>query len=178
MAKILEVKKKEDVPAEFRETPICDLLLYHNCKAPHKKYDHAVILIGKCMDNRKQLNMPENFAYVIRTGGGNLRYNEFQISYAIAVGGVECIALLAHTNCGMVNIAERKEKFVKGLCERAGWDKKAAEEHFEKEVPKYELNNEIDFVVSEAERLSKRYPKVKVAPLLYKLEDHKLYWIA
>lgn len=29
------------------------------------------------------------------------RYSEFQISYAIAIGGVSAIALLAHTQCGM-----------------------------------------------------------------------------
>ena len=33
-----------------------------------------------CMDNRKQLRLPDNFAYILRTGGGNIRYSEFKIS--------------------------------------------------------------------------------------------------
>jgi len=65
-----------------------------------------------CMDNRKHLHMPDNFAFIIRTGGANLRYSEFKVSYAIAVGGVRHIALIGHSKCGMVNLAARKEAFV------------------------------------------------------------------
>jgi carbonic anhydrase len=41
----------------------------------------------------------------------------------------------------------------------------------------FEIGNEIDFVLSEAKRLRTRYPKVQVAPLLYKVEDNLLYQI-
>jgi carbonic anhydrase len=177
MHRLLTIRKKEDIPEDFRETPIGDLLLYHNSNMPHKNYENAELLIGMCMDNRKQLNIPENFAFILRAGGANLRYSEFKVSYAIAVGGVECIALIGHTQCGMVNLKARKEQFVKGLCDHAGWDVQAAEEHFAQDSPMFEIGNEIDFILSETKRLSLKYPKVKVAPLLYKLEDDLLYWI-
>jgi carbonic anhydrase len=130
------------------------------------------------MDNRKSLNIPENFAFIIRTGGTNLRGSEFKISYAIAVGGVEYIALIGHTQCGMVNLMARKEQFVKGLCDHAGWDAQTAEDFFMQNAPMSEIGNEIDFILKETQRLSLRYPKVKIAPLLYKVEDNLLYWIS
>lgn len=60
-----------------------------------------------CMDNRKHLHMLDNSAYIIRSGGANLRYREFKVSYAIAVGQVRYIVLIGHNNCGMVNLAAR-----------------------------------------------------------------------
>jgi carbonic anhydrase len=127
------------------------------------------------MDNRKQLRIPENFAFIIRTGGGNLRHSEFKVSFAIAIGGVSTIALLAHTNCGMVNLMGKHEKFVAGLIEKAGWDRDWAEAHFTQFAPMFEIGNEVDFVLSEAKRLRLRYPKILVAPLLYRVEDGQLY---
>lgn len=129
------------------------------------------------MDNRKHLHIPDNFAYIIRTGGANLRYSEFKVSYAIAVGGVGYIALIGHTQCGMVNLIARKEKFVQGLVETAGWEPESAEEHFHHYAPMFEIGNEIDFILSEVKRLRLRYPKIVVAPLLYRVEDNLLYCI-
>ena len=37
--------------------------------------------------------------------------------------------------------------------------------------------NEIDFVSSEAKRLRLRYPKILVAPLIFRVEDNRLYQI-
>lgn len=129
------------------------------------------------MDNRKHLNIPDNFAFIIRAGGGNLRYSEFKVSYAIAVGGVRCIALIGHNECGMVNLVSRKDQFIKGLSEGAGWEKGKAEEHFHQFAPMFEIGNEIDFVLSERKRLRLSYPKIIVAPFLYRIEDNLLYWI-
>ncbi len=130
-----------------------------------------------CMDNRKYLHIPDNFAFIIRTGGANLRYSEFKVSYAVSVGGVKSIALIAHSNCGMVNIMARKDQFVKGLVNRAGWDRVSAEEHFNQFAPMFEIGNEIDFLLSEVNRLRLRYPKILIAPLYYKVEDNLLYMI-
>jgi carbonic anhydrase len=76
------------------------------------------------MDNRKHLHIPDNFAYIIRSGGANLRYSEFKVSYAISAGGIKHIALIGHNNCGMVNLNSRKDQFVYGLEQNAGWTKK------------------------------------------------------
>lgn len=123
------------------------------------------------------LNIPENFSFIIRTGGANLRYSEFKVSFAIAVGGVKHIALIGHTNCGMVNLISKKEVFVKGLTEIAGWTKEQAEEHFYHYGPMFEIGNEVDFILSEVKRLRQRYPKITIAPLIYKVEDNKLYLV-
>jgi carbonic anhydrase len=175
--KLVSIAGKEDILPAYRDTPVGMLLEYHNLKRPFEPYDNAEILIGMCMDNRKHLNIPDNFAFIIRTGGANLRYSEFKVSFAISVGQVRHIALIGHNHCGMVNIQSKKEQFVGGLVEQAGWEREKAEEHFMHYAPLFEIGNEIDFVLSEANRLRLRYPKVLVAPMLYLIEDNRLYLI-
>lgn len=178
MNQLLSIAKSSDIPERFKNTPIEELLLYHNLDKPvEKKYDRAQMLIGMCMDNRKRLKIPDNFAFIIRTGGANMRYSEFRVSYAIAVGGVNVITLIGHNNCGMVNLMSRRGEFINGLVENAGWTPEEAEDHFYHYEPVHEIGNEIDFVSSEAKRLSLRYPKVLVVPMLFRVEDSKLYLI-
>lgn len=163
------------IPTEFRGTPIEAFLRFHNLReSPEAPYESAELLVGMCMDHRKQLRIPDNFAYILRTGGGNLRYSEFKVSYAIAIGGVRAIALLAHNRCGMVNLMSRHESFVEGLTKHGGWEEGWAEEHFMHFAPMFEIGNEIDFVLAEAKRLRLRYPRIIVAPLLYDIDDGTL----
>ena len=175
MNRLVSVTNSESIFPAYRNTPIGRLLEYHNLARPHDSFLKAELLIGMCMDNRKHLHIPDNFAFIIRTGGANLRYSEFKVSYAIAVGGVSAVALIGHTQCGMVNLIARKEQFLQGLVERAGWQREAAEEHFHHFAPTFEIGNEVDFVLSEAKRLRLRYPKIQVAPMLYRVEDNLLY---
>jgi len=177
MNRLITVASKEDILPQYRQTPIGLLLEYHNLGRKPDLYTNADLLIGMCMDNRKHLHIPDNFAFIIRTGGANLRYSEFKVSYAIAVGGVRCIALIGHTQCGMVNLIARKEQFIQGLVKAAGWQEQTAEEHFFHFAPMFEIGNEIDFILSEAKRLRLRYPKIMIAPLLYRVEDNRLYLI-
>ncbi len=177
MSKLIPVNKKEDIPLEYRDTPIGLLLEYHNLDRSFESYDTARLLVGMCMDNRKHLHMPDNFAFIIRSGGANLRHSEFKVSYAVAVGNVSHIALIAHNHCGMVNIISRKKEFIDGLVTTAGWDKERAEEHFFHYAPMFEIGNETDFILSEAKRMRLRYPKVTIAPMYYKVEDNQLYFI-
>lgn len=174
MDRLVPVDTIDDVPERWRDTPIERLLAFHELDAPLDPYDAPQLLIGMCMDHRKSLRIPENFAYVIRAGGANLRPSEFKVSYAIAVGGVRAIALIGHTHCGMVGLAERRDAFVEGLVE-VGWRRRAAEEHFDRFAPHFEIGDALDFVLSETTRLRGRYPKVIVAPLLYRIEDGRLY---
>ena len=177
MNRLIAIAAPDDIPPRYRNTPIAHLLEYHNLGKDFGIYANAEILIGMCMDNRKHLNIPDNFAFIIRAGGANLRYSEFKLSYAIAVGNVETVALIGHTQCGMVNLVARKDQFVQGLVQRAGWEASAAEEHFHQFAPMFEIGNEVDFVLSEVKRLRSRYPKVTIAPMLYKVEDNRLYLI-
>jgi carbonic anhydrase len=177
MYQLASVSSVDDIPPEMRDTPVGLLLEYHNLKRDLSEYTQAELLIGMCMDNRKRLRLPDNFAYVIRTGGANLRYSEFKVSFAIGVGGVRSIALIGHTNCGMVNLRSKEEAFVDGLVERAGWPRERAEEHFSRYEAQFEIGNEIEFVCSEADRLSVEYPEVQVFPLIYRVEDNLLHLI-
>lgn len=167
----------EDIPAHIIDTPIGDLLAFHNIGIPFREYPQAQLLIGMCMDNRKQLRIPKRFAYIIRTGGANTRYLEFNISYAIAIGQIKHIALIGHTQCGMVNLAARRDAFVEGLVTNGGWSTGRALEHFQNFAPLFEIDNELAFTHAEAQRLSQKYPGVTTLPLLYKVEDDLLYLI-
>ena len=177
MNRLISIESVEEIPSEFRQTPIGLLLEYHNLDRPPDRFDSARLLIGMCMDNRKHLHIPDNFAFIIRTGGANLRYSEFKVSYAIAVGRVGYIALIGHNNCGMVNLISRKDEFINGLAERAGWEKERAEEHFYHFAPMFEIGNETDFILSETKRLRHRYPNIIIAPMVYLVEDNRLYLI-
>ena len=177
MPTIHAVASLEDIPARYRDTPIQRLLEYHNLGRPHETYTSAEILIAMCMDNRKIMRFPDYWAFVLRTGGANLRYSKFHVAYAVAIARIKAIAIVAHTQCGMAGLANRRAAFVDGLVEHAGWSRQRAEEHFMNYAPMYEIEDPVDFVASEAQRMRGRYPTLTIAPLLYKLEDDLLYVI-
>ncbi|KMT21182.1 carbonic anhydrase [Clostridium cylindrosporum] len=173
--KLTIVLSEEDIPSRFKNTPIELLLRYHNLRQTFDKYDKAKILVGMCMDNRKHLHIPDNFAYIIRSAGGNLRYSEFKVSYSISVGDVEAIVLIGHNNCGMTNLISKEQKFVNGLVQKCGWEEETAKQHFRSYLPMFEIGNEIDFVIGEAKRLREKYKSMLVVPLFYNVEDNLLY---
>lgn len=173
---LIAVNTKADIPPKYRGTPIADFLEYNNLERPFDTYTNAKLLVGMCMDSRKHLRIPENFSFIIRSGGANLRNADFKVSYAIAVGGVRAIALLGHSNCGMANLVNRREQFIDGLVD-AGWERQRAEEHFNAFAPLFEIGNEIDFILVETMRLRRRYPKVIVCPMMYKTEENRIYLI-
>jgi carbonic anhydrase len=178
MKRLISISTTDDILPEYIDTSIGLLLEYQNLKRPLDSSTEACLLIGMCMDNRIRLRIPDNFAYVIRLGGANLRQSEFLVSYAIAVGGIKSIAIIGHDNCGMVNLMSKKEQFIQGLVERVGWERQRAEEHFMHSALTFEIGNENDFVLSEAKRLRLHYPGVQVVPLLYQVEDNFLYLIS
>lgn len=172
---ITSVTQRDDIFPEYHGTPVELLLEYHNLGRATAASPAPQMLIGMCMDSRKALRIPNDFAFVLRTAGANMRDNEFRISYAIAVGRVRTIVLLAHTDCGMARLAERREQFIRGLVDAAGWDEARAVKHFEDCAPKFGIRDEVDFVLHEAERLRAIYPRIAIVPLLYRVEDDLLY---
>jgi len=177
MKRLIPINNVSDIPKEYKDTPIGLLLEYHNLDRPFETYQNAEMLVGMCMDNRKHLHMPDNFSFIIRTGGANLRYTEFNVSFAIAIGHIGHIALIGHNHCGMVNLASKKKEFINGLVQTGGWNDQLAEDQFMNFAPMFEITNEIDFTLSEVRRLRLRYPKVKIAPMHYLVEDNQLYII-
>ena len=175
MTQIIPVNYRTDILPEYQGTPAGLLLEYHNLDRALGSGPGRQLLIGMCMDSRKALRIPPDFAFVLRTAGANMRDNEFRISFAVAIGGVRTIVLIAHTDCGMARVAHRHDEFVHGLVEHAGWDRARAEKHFAESVPKFSIRDEVDFVMHEAQRLRGLYPKITVVPLLYRVEDDLLY---
>lgn len=177
MAQIIPVNYISDILPEYANTPVGLLLEYHNLGRARGSSPAPQMLIGMCMDGRKSLNIPNDFAFILRTAGANMRDNEFRISYAIAVGGIRTIVLIAHTDCGMARLGQRREQFIHGLVDAAGWDEARAVRHFEQSAPKFGIRDEVEFVIQEAQRLREIYPRIAVVPLLYKVEDDLLYQI-
>jgi carbonic anhydrase len=175
MTEIIPVNYRTDILPEYQGTPAGQLLEYHNLDRALGSGPGRQLLIGMCMDSRKALRIPPDFAYILRTAGANMRDNEFRISFAIAVGGVRTLVLIAHTDCGMTRVAHQHDEFVRGLVEHAGWDQERAEKHFADSAHKFSIDDEVDFVMREAERLRRLYPKITVVPLLYRVEDDLLY---
>jgi len=175
MAQIIPVNYREDILPAYRDTPVGLLLEYHNLGRAIASVPAPQVLIGMCMDSRKSLRIPNDFAFVLRTAGANMRDNEFRISYAIAVGGVRTIVLIAHTDCGMARLYQRRDQFIRGLIDAAGWDEARAIRHFDDSAPKFAIRDEVDFVIREADRLRAIYPRIEVVPLLYRVEDDLLY---
>ena len=175
MTQIIPVNYRTDILPEYQGTPAGLLLEYHNLDRALGSGPGRQLLIGMCMDSRKALRIPPDFAFVLRTAGANMRDNEFRMSFAIAVGGVRTIVLIAHTDCGMARVAHMHDQFVSGMVEHAGWERARAEKHFADSVPKFAIDDEVGFVMREAERLRGLYPKVTVVPLLYRVEDDLLY---
>ena len=177
MNRLVSISRTEDIPLTYRDSPIGLLLEYHNLNRSLDYFTRAQLLICMCIDNRNRLRLPINFGYSIRTAGANLAFSEFNVSFAIAIGDVKTIALIGHSQCGMVGLPAKKDQFIQGLIENAGWEPDAAQEHFLDNAPLNEIGNEIDFILCEVERLRVRYSKIQIAPLLYKIEDNLLYLI-
>jgi carbonic anhydrase len=177
MPDIIKVATPDAILPAYRGTPVGRLLEYHNLGVGPTGVSRPELLIGMCMDSRKNLRIPTDFAFVLRTAGANMRDNEFRISYAIAVGNVHTIVLIAHTDCGMAQLQKRRAQFIEGMVTNAGWDRPRAERHFNESAPKFGIRDEVEFVIQESDRLRGIYPLVHVAPLLYRVDDDLLYQI-
>ncbi|MFV0365968.1 MAG: hypothetical protein ACK5JS_05610 [Mangrovibacterium sp.] len=174
MAKLIEINNADDILVEYRNTPIGLLLEYHNLNRVFTHYEQAKLMIGLCADPRISLWLPDNFAYIFRTGGANLFYQEFQVSYTIGVGDIKHIALIANNECRMENLNDSKERFIEGMVRNAGWKVEDARSHFEGLAPFFEIGNSIDFILSESARIQKRYPDVTVAHLFFDVNSKQL----
>lgn len=175
MNQLISINKIEDIPSYYRQTPIAQLLEYHNLQKLLPACESPELIIGTCVDNRIQLRFPRKFAYMVRAGGANMKYNQFKISYAIAVGNVKYMALIGHNHCGMSGVLDRKKQFVDGLVKNAGWTAAGAENHFVKDSPDFEIGDEITFITQEAKRLQNLYPKIIIAPMMYMVDENRLF---
>jgi carbonic anhydrase len=172
---LIGVRQFNDIPAPLQNTAVGRLLAYHNLGHAFQHHDRPELLIIMCMDYRESLRLPDNFAYVIRLAGARVRQRDFNVSYAIGVGGVSSIAVIGHTDCGMVGVAAREEAFVQGLMERGGWESETARSHFASSALVHEIGSETESVIAGAERLRRIYKKIMAVPFVYRVEDRLLY---
>jgi len=170
---LLPILKKEDIPECYRNTPIEKFLCYHNLNHPFDLYEKAEILALMCMDYRKMLNLPENFAYIIRNSGAKIKGVTFALSFAVAVAGINTIAVIGHSDCKMINVKRHRAAFVNGLV-RHGWKRQRADKLFSKMYLKFEIKDEIESIVTETKKLRSQYPKTQIVPLYYKVKDKSL----
>ncbi len=178
MNQLVDVDNERDILPEYRGTPIELLLRYHNLGEPLPASSvNARLLISMCMDHRKVIVVPSEFAYVLRSAGGSLRDSEFDVSYAIAVGNVRSIALIPHTDCGMERVTMRREDFVRGLVERGGWSAANAAAHFDAHAVRYQIGEPVAFALAETARLRTLYPSIQIAPLLYRVDNDRIVQI-
>jgi carbonic anhydrase len=99
------------------------------------------------------------------------------VSYAIGVGGAQAIALIGHNDCGMRNLDSRKEAFIQGMIDRAGWTRAEAEAHFAEHRDTFEIGEETSFLLKESARLRALYPKIPVAPMFYNVHSNELFLV-
>lgn len=170
----IKIFSESHIPAEYRNTPIGDFFRYHNLKSPQKPYDKAALLLVLCMDSRVEVDIPSGFAYVIRTGGCNIDPVEFNVSLAIAAGGVRDVLIVGHDDCCMAGLADKKDLVVKSLVELCSWSAAEAKEYFQSSQAAWEIKDERDFASSTAHRIRERYAGIRVAAGIYELATGKV----
>jgi carbonic anhydrase len=175
-SRLVPINTEADILPAWRDTPVGDLIRYHDLDAPHRPYARAELLIGMCMDNRKHMRIPDNFAFILRTGGAQLSRVEFKVSFAVAVGGVRAIAIFGHDDCGMIHLSARREQFIEGLMS-VGWTRADAEANFDTNVGRFEITDPVESTLSEVTRLRGKFPTLPVAPLFYSVKDGRLYQV-
>lgn len=174
---LIPVEREDDILPAFARTPVGDLLRYHNLGVPHRDHVRAELLVIMCMDSRKKLGIPDNFAFILRAGGANIRRSEFKVSFAVGIGAVSAIVVMGHSDCRMVGLRSRRDEFVDGLVRNGGWSAVAAAAEFDRYVDEFHIDDAMVFARTEAVRLRGAYPKMVVAPLFYTVEDNLLHQV-
>jgi carbonic anhydrase len=173
---VIPVRTEADILPAYRGTPVADLLRYQNLgqdlgngsgKKPGAGAPaHPALLVATCLEQEAALRVPAGFAIHVRTAAGSLKRDPFKVSWAIGMAGVSAIAIVGHGDCGLVGLRNHRDQFVASLIENAGWERAAAEQHFDHWHDLFGIDDPVEFAVAEAARLRRRYPKILVAPLL------------
>ncbi len=164
---ITRVRDDSDILPAYRGTPIGALLGYQNLGAAARIFTRPELLIATCLEQQVALRIPAGFAISLHTAAASLKRDPFKVSWAIGVAGVSAIAIIGHDDCRLADLRSHREQFVVQMIEAAGWERPAAEQHFDHWSDLFEVDSPVEFVAAEAARLRSRYPKILVAPLLY-----------
>lgn len=174
--RLVAIERIEDIPGSIRTTPFEDLIACQNFFDPDAKTSGTEMIIGLCTDYRAQGHLPKNCTFVVRSPGANMQDSEFSIAMAIS-SGIKFMALVVHNRCVMSNPFELREHFVTTLQEEHAWSAEKAETFFEQKAGALEIEDPIDFAISEVSRLRTLFPSLRVVPLFYNVENDKMYVI-
>ena len=179
MDSLISISSEKDIPQWLRGTPISMLLATHNLGTRFRLAQHQLppLLIGTCMDYRVSLNIPKDFAFIIRIAGANMRDQEFPIAFALSSKKVKAIAIIGHTECNMAELNDKKNAFVSGLEAALKWTPEKAGEFFDSSVDQFNIGTVVPFILQETVRLRGQFPDVIIAPLIYDVTNGKLYLI-
>ncbi len=173
---LFPVNAEEDIPTCLKSTPIEKLVKGQNLGIIEETSAAPECVIGMCIDFRKSLSIPRDWAFIIRREGANMQDMEFGIALALSKG-VRHMALIAHNHCAMANTAEHRDNFVEVLSKQYQWTKDEAGQYFDKHARTRDIGNEIDFVMDESRRIEELFPTLMVVPFLFRVEDDRLYLI-
>jgi carbonic anhydrase len=162
----IPVRSEADIFPAYRGNPVGDLLRHHNLAVASRSYPHPEILVSTCMELPAGLRLPAGFAITLLTGAGGMKRMPFKVSWAVGVAGVTAIAVVGHQGCTMVGLRNEREQFVQRLVATGGWERAAAEQHFDHWGDLFEIADPLTFVIEESRRLRLRYPRLLVAPLM------------
>ena len=168
--------ESEILPA-WRGTPVADLLRFQNFPgtgAATPGTPHPAILVATCLEQSTALRLPAGFAVQLHTAAASLKRDPFKVSWAIGVARVSAIAIVGHDDCRLTELRNHREEFVVRMIESAGWERPAAEQHFDHWSDLLAVEDPAAFAASEEARLRERYPRVVVAPLLYQSASGQL----
>lgn len=175
--RLVPVSKESDIPKILHNTPIEVLLKSNNMgKIDITPTDTPELLIGMCIDYRKSLYLPRDWAFVIRREGANMLGAEFALALGMSMG-TKYMALIGHDNCAMSRPQNNRDNFIKCLTDEHGWNTDLATRFFEDHIRSHEIGNEINFILEETNRLKRTFKGLTIVPMLYRLEDNKLYLI-
>jgi carbonic anhydrase len=160
------VRSEADILPAYRGTPVADLLRYQNLQQAGSPPARPAILIATCLEQAAPLRIPEGFAICLHTAAASLKRDPFKVSWAIGVAGVSAIAVVGHDDCRLTELRQHREQFVVQMIESAGWERPAAEQHFDHWSDLFAVDDPAEFAAAEAARLRERYPRILVAPLL------------
>jgi carbonic anhydrase len=87
---------------------------------------------------------------------------------------VKDVVLVGHNDCGMTKVAENAPNMVAALVQQ-GWHKERAEEFIRHHAARHAIQDEVDALKDEYQRLHRLFKNVRIAPLLACLAEMKLY---
>ncbi len=175
--RLIAIKALEDIPSHLENTPVADLIKCQNFyDVSDEQVTAASLIVGMCIDYRKQLLLPKNSAYVIRSPGANMQGCEFSIALGLATN-IKYMALLVHNKCLMSDPYPLENRFKDTLAQEHGWSERKASAFFDGHAASGLVGDVINFAREESARLQRIFQGLIVVPLLYDVDSDRIFLV-